>query len=198
MSQAPENDAGSTPGDVKLFLQLLDCPSNGLGPKYLRTVIAPSDVNLIQKPGTGVWHIQGQASIGFYGIKYLRPTNVSFMGIQVREGSVPAIGIGYFLDLNGLQHPVGDWFNVGAGDINLGCKVLFDYDEISSGPNPPDYEDGTFTWNIPNQYRVDSGAAVDFATVSHIADMYADGDMSIQKGASGLFLKKLNDPSSNY
>lgn len=46
-------NAGANPGDSKLDLTVLDCPSDGLYARYLRTVIAPNGGTCVRVPGSG-------------------------------------------------------------------------------------------------------------------------------------------------
>ncbi|MCI5224184.1 MAG: hypothetical protein D3924_16315 [Candidatus Electrothrix sp. AR4] len=188
--------ANGGPGNVQLRLQNL--AGNVVDQKNI-TVIAPNGVNLIHD-GSNIWHVNGRASVGFRAISYLRPTNVSFSNIRTQEGTVAGIANGFFAGDNGDMHPMPGWNNVGPGNIANGCKELYNYDTIESGPHNGPYAVGNFTWNIPIEY--DDGTngvqAIPGGTLSHVERIEANGDMTIHKGAGGPFTKRLNDPNSNY
>lgn len=57
-------------------------------------VVEPNGV-IMQRSGTGVFHINGTASAGFQATPFITPEDVSFKNIQVREGAVAGVGRGY-------------------------------------------------------------------------------------------------------
>ncbi|WP_367872869.1 hypothetical protein [Luteolibacter sp. Populi] len=128
-------------------------------------VIQPTGVTMTREPGTGIFHVYGNAITGFKGRAYVTPNDVSFKYIQVREGTCPAICEG---SLEGYEydHPVprDDDGNAIWGDIVEGTSAmpskLADVDQIRSGIYPPPFpgpDDGTFLWNIPWYYRLPGG-----------------------------------------
>ena len=190
--------APSSAGSTTLKLEILSGPSKGMGPTSNRTIVAPNNATMRQEPGTGIWHVQGQASIGFLGGTYLQPTDVSFRRLSSREGWTAGIGTGYFLTFNGHPHQVGNWFPIDRCNVATGCKVIAT-DYVSAGPLPAPYSDGTFTWNIPCQYRVGTtGAAVTYTIASQRATIDSEGRMTISKNGAGPFSKNLNDPTTDY
>lgn len=78
--------AGTIAGEETLKLEVIEGPSKGLGPTYARTIVAPSDGNVRQTPGSSILHCQGYCSVGFYGEVRIQPTNVSFSKLWFREG----------------------------------------------------------------------------------------------------------------
>ena len=192
-------DAGPSAGDVTFVLVVMSGPSAGVGffNPYNRTVVEPSDAYMIKAPNTGVWHIQGYASVGFKGWAYLLPKEVSFSNIEWREGLCTGTGTGFFAGDTGEVHPTGSWMDVGSGNSTKGCRVQMT-DTVESGPHNSPYSAGTFTWPIPWQYRVGSGTEETFTTATHYETIDSTGAMTIEKKGAGPFPKQLNDPNSNY
>jgi hypothetical protein len=184
-------------GSTWLFLSVCSGPSSGDCVGYTRTIVAPFEAYMVQAPSTGIWHVQGQASIGFKGWIYLWFKNVSFSNIEWREESCSGTGTGFFAPSTGQIHPTGSWMGVGSGNIVTGCRVQC-IDTVESGPHGGPYSDGTFTWPIPWQYRVGAGGAVTFATANHYEIIDSSGKMTIQKKWGGPFTRELNDPDSDY
>jgi hypothetical protein len=149
-----------------------------------------------------------RASGGSLRRAWYSPTDVSFINIQVRERgapdfSVPGSGIGYYSVWNGFQHELGDWVAVVQGTELMGSKdgIL---DEIDSGRRNPPYSPGTFTWNIPWEFRVGTGAGKVFTTITHQATATATGQTTICKGnppsppAGHCETRSPNDPTSSW
>ena len=190
-------DAGPNAGSATFLLVVISGPSCGAFKTYGKTVVAPSGAYMIQAPGTGIWHVQGVGSVGFKGHIYLNPKDVSFSNIEFSEGSCSAIKTGFYVGKLPNNHPQGNWFNVGGGNISTGCRVLAT-DTVSQAYSGP-FSNGTFTFNIPWKYRVGgSGDGIQFTTATHDQTMSSTGTTTIQKHGTGLFSKALNDPSSGY
>jgi hypothetical protein len=151
---------------------------------------------MIQKPGTGIWHIQNTASVGFKGYIYLNPKNVSFENIKFREDTCTATASGFYAYQNGLIHPQGSWCFVGSGDISTGCRVLAT-DTVEAEPKGPPYSIGDFNWPIPWQWLC-AGISSTFQTVNQ--HKFADnlGKCSYEKAGAGPFPKNAADPNSGY
>ena len=161
------------------------------------TVIEPSGAIIEQEPGTGVWHIQGEPSVGFIGRAYELPADVSFYNIETQEGSVNAVATGYFAYQNGLNHEQGPWVTVGDVVPGKGSRENF-VDQIQGvSNNHTPYEAGTFTWAIPWSFRVGSGTPKVFAIINQIKTIDATGKLTISKGGTTKSAE-LNDPTSNY
>ncbi len=189
--------APSTAGTTRLKLEIQSGPSKGLGPDYTRSIVTPSNSTMQQMPGSGIWHVQGQASIGFRGIMHMRPTDVSFSNVDWREGFTRAIATGYHAPVNGLPHQVGIWIPIGNCSLLTGCQVL-GFDTVSMGPFPGPYSNGSFTWPIPWEYKVGQGPATQFTVATHHSDIFPTGRITISKKGVGPFSRNLNDPSSTY
>lgn len=149
-------------------------------------VIEPTGATMKRETGTGIWHIQGLPSAGFIGRPFIKPTDVSFIEIQVREGQCNAIGNGYYGYLHGKLHPDGAWVDVVTGDVGDPSKID-GIDTIQSGTAPDDAghsipDLGTFDWPIPWLFRVGSGGEKQFTTVTHHHESDAAGTVTISKG----------------
>jgi hypothetical protein len=191
--------AGATPGPATLKLRIESGPSAALGPWYSEDVIAPSGGYIIQKSGTGIWHVRGFASVGFLGWSYLLPKDVSFKNIETREGECAGVGTGRLSSKNGEVHSAGGWNAVGTGNIEKGCRELYEGDEVQTGEYASPFgTGGTFTWQIPVEYRVGSGTATQFGEYVHGEVVDSDGTAHIGKAGAGPFQKALNDPDSNW
>ncbi len=186
-------DGGS--GNVTLQLETLT--GNVVDTKTL-TVIEPNAVHLIHD-GSGIWHVNNVASVGFRAISYLRPTDVSFSNIQTKEGTDNAVANGYLSFKNGEVHAPGTLGPVGNGNSTLGCKELYQYDTIATGQyTTTPYSAGDFTWNIPIIFNDGNNGDIQFTTLVHREEIDNTGAATIRKGAGGPFTKQLNDPSSSY
>jgi hypothetical protein len=160
------------------------------------TIVEPEGAQMVQQPGTGLYHLYNTWSCGFFGDIYLRPTDVSFTSIMVCEGSVAAVATGFLAGQNGMLHEAGYLRSVGAGNSATGCKVNIDGDDVESGVLGPPYADGDFLWDIPWQFSVGNAALKTFTRVQHHATADAGGTATISKGGAGPFSKVPSDPDS--
>jgi hypothetical protein len=194
-----ELTVGDAPGNIQLELKIASGESAGtIVATKIITVVAPSNANMVQAPGTGIWHVHGVASVGFKGHIYLIPRDVSFQNIQFREGTCAGTATGYLSFKNGEVHaPTADDISVGPGDSANGSRVL-GVDTVSTGQYPGPFADGTFSWPIPWQYKVGTSALTDFTTANHEETVDATGKATIEKKGAGPFEKELDDPSSGF
>ncbi|MEZ5405125.1 MAG: hypothetical protein R3F23_02800 [Verrucomicrobiia bacterium] len=171
---------------------------NGMEIVNTFTVVEPSGILMEQEPFTEIWHIQGMASVGFRGRAYYKPTDVSFINIQVREQTVPGNGNGYYNFLNGEVHALGDWIQVVQGTELKGSKDGT-YDQISAGAYPPPFAQGVFYWWIPWEYRLKKKQdfVKEFTTVAHYQEADEKGKVTLSKGGVNKS-KNAEDPTSNY
>lgn len=160
------------------------------------SVVEPSGIEMEREPGTTNWHINGTASAGFKGRAYITPNDVSFINIEMREQSCVGIGNGFYSDLNGAIHPIGDWGKVIAGTETKPNKDDF-VDTVQSDSREPPFSYGTFTWPIPWEFRVGSGNAKVFKTVTHYQEADDTGKITISKGGFSVS-KNADDPTSGY
>jgi hypothetical protein len=189
--------AGETPENVNLKLKVQSGNCQGNGPDTNLTIVAPSGAYMVQAPGTGIWHTQNTASVGFKGHPYLEPKDVSFKNIEFREGTCTATASGFYAYQNGDVHPVGIWVSVGSGNSTTGCRVLGE-DQVQSAPKGPPYSVGDFNWPIPWEYRVAAGSATQCYTANHHKYADATGKCCIEKAGAGPFCKNAADPTSGY
>jgi hypothetical protein len=194
--------AGASPGRVRLQLRVLSGPHVGSVPIVQFDVVAPSDAYMVQEPGTPLFHIPGTCSIGFAGLTYFLPKDVSFKNVQFREDTAPANCSGFFMTLNNTVHPRGDWFAIGSGNIATGCRLSVpDSARLAPSehaPLTPPYRPGEFHWAIPWQYRVGGRAAVPFTIAHQHVTVDAAGTATIQKKGAGPFTCRAADPASDY
>ncbi|HSR68204.1 MAG TPA: hypothetical protein VLU25_09700 [Acidobacteriota bacterium] len=187
--------------NLELKLEILAGPSKGRGPTFDRTVVVPSGAYLKQTPGTGIRHTMGKAGVGFAGTPYLEPKDVSFAEIQVREGQATADATGFLSADDNKEHPPSAARMVGSCTVQNGCQVETT-DFVDSGdwsPNlPPEpWSAGTFTWEIPLEYRNSQDNWVEFATWTHLATIDSNGKMTISKGGLS-FSRNWFDPTSSF
>jgi hypothetical protein len=168
------------------------------------TVVAPKDAVMIQDPGTSVYHQQGTWSVGFLGIIFLRPTDVSFNNCKFQEGTCTAVANGYLKALHPKDHPLGTVANVGEGNASTGCQV-YGTDTVHGTLAHTPYAKGDFLWEIPWRYgvRVPSPGkppsdATKFTTAKQYATADATGHATIEKKGAGPFFADANDPTSGY
>jgi hypothetical protein len=149
-----------------------------------------------------LWHNENSFSIGLLTDFYLSPKNVSFANIQFKEGQCTGTATGWFVGrLPSLVHDAWDnWYDVGEGNIDTGCKVLLSGgDEAKAGPiyDPFPYADGVFYWNIPWLSKV--GAVEDDFDYAH-QEFTVDetGRATVQKGSVGPHAVMHGDDASVY
>ena len=159
-------------------------------------VVEPNGVTMEQVPGTGVWHRNGFASAGFLGRPFIMPNDVSFINVEIREQVCTGTGTGFYSPLNGIQHSLGTWLSVGVG-TDTKPNVLNGTDIIKSGSFSPPFSVGAFIWPIPWEFRVSSGSAKVFTTVSHQQEADAQGKVTISKGGVSK-TTNANDPDSDF
>jgi outer membrane protein OmpA-like peptidoglycan-associated protein len=190
--------ASGTPAAVTLELTVATGPHAATVVSTHRIfIVAPSGSYMEKQPGTNIRHINGNASVGFRGLSYLLPRDVSFSNIERREGNATGVGIGFYGYLNGRVHATGSWFTVGPGNIATGCLVNT-VDTVFTGAKGPPYSVGFFLWPIERQYRVGTGAPVTFTIANHIQWVDAAGKATITKHGAGPFSRNAADPTSTY
>jgi hypothetical protein len=159
------------------------------------TVVEPTGVVMRQESGTGTWHIHGKPSAGFYSRPFITPNDVSFVNIEVREGTCTGTGTGYYSYQHGLTHPDGSWVGVGSGDTTNPSKAN-GIDTIRSGADGPAIPAvGAFDWPIPWLFRVSSGSEKAFTTVTHHHESDSAGRVTISKGGVSVSAN-VSDPTT--
>jgi len=161
------------------------------------TIVEPAGVIIEQKQGTGIWHVQGTASAGFRGQPYFTPEDVSFMNIEVTEGSVAGVGTGYYAIDNGLNHPEWGFYIAVVPGTSAHPSKMDGFDEVETGIGPPPFANGTFTWSIPWLFKVGNGAAKQFAVVNHAQQADTAGRATISKGGFSVS-RNASDATSAY
>lgn len=163
------------------------------------SVVEPTTGTIRQKPSTGIWHVNNQASVGFKGEIFMGPNDVSFNQATFSEGAVAGTATGDLSMKNGENHSAtGSWLPIGMGNSATGSKML-GQDTISTGQYPPPFPTGgTFHWPIPWQFKVGTEPGKTFTTAHHRESVDTAGMATIQKAGSGAFSKNLADPSSSY
>jgi len=197
-SGTADYDAGATPGDVELKLEIQSGPSKWLGPYYDRTIVAPDGDYMKRKPGTGLRHQVDTWSCGWQGESYLLPKEVSFANIERREGECDATRTGWLSTHPPLHHDAGGYKAIGDGDRANGCKVIATDTVYSGHKSPdPDYAEGDLLWPIPAEYRVAGGAPVEFTTRNHHATSDDTGKCLMEK-CTHPETRVPADPTSTY
>lgn len=186
--------APATAGRVVLRLQRQSGPGNRTIGTYPLNIVAPSGARIVRDPSAPLYHRQNTCSVGFSGLVYLSPRNVSFRGLIVREGTCQARASGFFQRFDGRTHPAGDPNVVGGGNAQTGCR-LTDPDSVRMAPDltasppitlGPPFGTGDFLWRIQWYYRVGSAPEVPFIVAEQHAIAEPSGRCSIEKLGSGL------------
>jgi hypothetical protein len=189
--------ADAAPGSVQLELRVAGGLETGrvLATHNIR-VIAPSGA-VMQKDARAVKHTHDFWGVGFCGESFLRPTNVSFTALKIRESTTTAVASGFLAGRNGRVHPEGSWFDVLQGNNTTGCKID-SLDSVRTADLPGPYSDGDFLWRIPWQYQIGAGSPVQFTIADQHATADGAGTATIQKIGSPVFSKAPSDPTVEY
>jgi hypothetical protein len=191
--------APSSAGSVTLVLKVVS--GHNAGAVVASTtimIVEPTGAKMVQKPGTGILHVNGTWSCAFLGEIFLVPADVSFTNILMREGSVAAVASGFLADLNGHLHEAGALCSVGPGDCASGCKVNILEDKVVTGILAPPFAVGDFLWDIPWQYSVGGSPLRTFTTAQHHATADANGQATISKKGAGPFSRVPSDPTEGF
>jgi hypothetical protein len=123
--------------------------------------------------------VTGKAGAGMDVNLTFGPTNVSFYNVEWLEEPHPVSAkSGYFNQIpdQALYHtPNANWLNM--GNANDACN-----DTAAYFGAPPPFSEGSFTWVVPNKFRVggSGGGRVFFPSVQHMT-MDANGTASVSK-----------------
>lgn len=196
--------APAGPCTVQLQLQHVAGPQRGTGPTYSLTIVAPTNAYMVREPGSPLYHRHNTCSVGFSGLVYFEPRDVSFYHVQFREGRAVARASGFFARFNNRQHPEGSWEPIGTGNSATGCQLSVP-DSVMMAPDPqqgitlgPPFSAGAFEWAIPWQYRVGNGPAMTFTTAIQRVESDSHGRCKIAKKGAGPFAANAADPSTDY
>ncbi len=151
------------------------------------TVVEPSNIVMIRRPGTKGKHTKNTASVGFIADIYFMPADVCFDHVSYLEDEVDAVGTGCFqasMASNHVgHHPSTSPITVGAPTSDTSGSRVNGYDIIAA--NSSSKCDGGWTWSIPWKFQVGSGDAKQFQVVDQVIAITAAGDATISKaGAS--------------
>lgn len=197
-------DAGQLTGSVTFDLQVTSGKFQGKRKSYNQTIVAPSSGYLARFPGSGIYHRQNFASVGFHGLVYMQPMDVSFSNIQMREGTTTGTGSGFYTFLDGTPHATSSWFPIGNCSATTGCAALLTptpWDEVMTGDfGPPTnpFSPGNFSWPIPWQYLFGTSSAITFYTANHQQSLDAQNNCCLQKAGVGPICKNVTDADSNF
>jgi len=65
-------------GNITLSVKVVDGPSKGLIKTLIRSIVLPTGATMLKVPGTALKHTKDYWEVGFLGIYYLLPADVSF------------------------------------------------------------------------------------------------------------------------
>jgi hypothetical protein len=173
--------ASFTAGGVyeQVTLTLTDKNENTM--TYNIAVVPPSGAQMEnQYPGVK-WHVQNTASVGFLGIAYLRPNDVSFAEVDVRESGGVLSGSGVLAPLTGQQHPTRSWSIVGSlsASQGKGCEVYDWVDQIYVTANVQ--QAGSYSWPANWEYKLNGNVHPFSASISQTANITAAGGATVSK-----------------
>ena len=196
--------AGNAATTEQVALTVISGPAAGVNLATANLpLVAPFISYMVQVPGSTLCHTTGTASAGFRGNIFMLPADVSFSGLQWREGNGTGIGTGSFSGLNGRIHPVTSTFmSIGTGNAATGCQVNT-VDSVSTSSSSPSTSlfggtdwTGSFIWPISWQYQAPGGPVVPYMTAFHVATADRAGNTSQSKAGAGPFTRALGDPTS--
>jgi hypothetical protein len=192
-------DTASVGGtSVSLDIRVLSGPSQGATKNTSFSVVTPNAMHYVPFLD---YHVNGHASVGFWAHPYLEPRDVSFENCMFQELTTMSIMQGWMALKfpSGQKHNPGDPTPVGNGNLATGCSAAYDDDCRAFSPyydEPPTWADGSFVWNIPQQYEVNGeGSWHTFTTSQQEFDIDDDGTMSVTKGDSGTVTEAVDDQS---
>lgn len=191
--------AGDRAGRVELELKVVGGANAGtiLDTKTL-DVVEPDDALMEKATGTNVRHTTGMASAGFKGSIFLRPMDVSFNNVVMREGSVAGVGTGFYARHNGRIHATtGSFPGFGSGNSTKGNKLVVN-DTVDTGDDSAPFSVGVFDWPIPWEFKVGAGAVKQFTTATHHMSTDSSGAATITKKGAGPFTKQVSDPTTSF
>jgi GT2 family glycosyltransferase len=183
-------------GPVQLQLKVVSGPNAGLVvARSDVTIVEPNDAMMAQEPGTSIRHVTGSWGIGFYGVPFLRPIDVSFARMMFGEGAATSMASGFLAPLDSLGHQASPLFTVGRGDSVRGCQVNV-FDLVSMGNLPGPFSTGDFEWTIPWEFSAGGSRRVAFTTAELHATADAAGTAVISKKGAGPFTRLVDDPTA--
>lgn len=156
--------------------------SGGCSGSLTLTVVEPSDV-FMEPQSDARLHTPGTPSTGALMNIWIRPADVSFQNIQVREQEVRAVGTEYFQDSKPLHHPKEGWSSIVSVEAN-GSRVEAPDTARAAASKPGKGNSGTLTWSIPWEYQLPAdilATAIQFKIVDQVFTMNKDGSSTLTK-----------------
>lgn len=124
------------------------------------TVVAPTVISHEKYTES---NLQLPLSVSYNANIYVGPADVNFGNTEFKEGGCSASTSGYFTYQEGLAHPPSeDWIPLSETIHPFFGTEVQGYDAISGGALLPVfsaghfYTNGTFTWAIPQLYKINS------------------------------------------
>lgn len=150
------------------------------------TVIAPTSLAMARASVNA--YAAGTQGVGMITNVTIGPNTVSFGNVEWLEEPGPASAIrGYYLQFNAADlehHPNTNWADGRFNAANTGPQ-----DEAAQTGAPRPWSAGSFTWAIPNRYRVagTGGGGTVFTTTYQVFTMTGPtGETTITKGGASV------------
>lgn len=182
-----------------VFEPFLDSPNKNTQASVPMIVMAPNKVDF-KKTGDVPVTSPGTAGVGMTLAVTIGPTNVSFGAVEWLEQPGPAEGVsGYFAAYQktaSLAHkPNPNWLPMGANNDEVQDNAWTKDKPKLMHPteNKPRWWAGSYSWNIPNHFRVKGGAAQLIGYVRQTFTMDDHGAITVTKGGASATAKPDND-----
>ncbi|MDR2440938.1 MAG: hypothetical protein LBE12_16380 [Planctomycetaceae bacterium] len=195
---------------------------NGSSTEYTETlsvtVLEPIGLVFFARPGTGIKHIKGIASVGRKLQWQLTPTNVSFYKVQTQEWGTNSNGTseyqftGFLQEDHPLIHNPGSWIKLQKCKDTINNPLyrkanITSHEDVCATIKPIPLDNngnsalsqgGGYSLTLPWRYRVDdTGNPQILKTVISTATIEQNGRTTGNKDGV-IFSKNLNDPDSDY
>jgi hypothetical protein len=152
---------------------------NSVLPSITFEVVEPSGVVFIRN-GYALekdpdWHNLDEPTAGFNGLPLVRPDDVSFQNITVREAGGTCEGYGVYAYMNGVEHKVSEsWYNVVDGleyYFMIENNVVHVCDQVRTGIPPEPWGEGYWVWPIAWEFQtVSTPGAKKFCEVTNFVN----------------------------
>ncbi len=182
-----------------VFEPFLDSPNKNTQASVPMLVMAPNKVDF-KKAGDVPVSGPGMAGVGMTLSVTIGPTNVSFGAAEWLEQPGPAEGVsGYFAEYaktESLAHkPNPAWLPMGDNnnDIKDNAWTKDKPKLMHPTEKKPRWWAGSFSWNIPNMYRVKGGTPQLIGYVKQSFVMDDNGAITVTKGGASATSKPDNN-----
>lgn len=169
---APEASTPTSPKAIpdKITAQ---CDEGGGHDDIEFTVVAPTGVTMKERtPASETGDVP--LAVGMKADVWITPADVNFEKIKIKEDGCTPIAKDYFDYQSTVNHdPTNDWIAMSGHEQGKGTK-LENPDLISGGTKGPPYSAGTFTWNIPWRYNINSADKGIFKIVPTVKTLSVD------------------------